>query len=172
MEKKKIPAHKFHLVSKKVYDKRKKDVEFYHYTPIEFIALINKLRQRVEELENELIVSKKDTDSAVALNKFQLSDFNSSWTSRTKICFILRCNNRPMDSYEIYMLLCQIDEKFVKLQRMQTSLSKILNDMSKSGRIIKIKRAGIQKLLFLLPHWIGKNGEPLNYYQQFIDEGI
>jgi hypothetical protein len=170
MDKKRFLPHKLSRVSKKVYDKRKKDVEFYHYTSIEFIALIDKQSQKIEALENEIAILKNEKEPAVVLTKYELSDYNQEWSYSTKICFILRCANKPMDSLEIYMRLLDMDEKFIVLKRMQTSLSKILNEMSKSKRIIRIKRPGIKKLLFLLPNWVGKNGEPLPYYHPFIDD--
>jgi hypothetical protein len=172
MDKKKFYPHKLHLVSKQVYDKRKKDLEFYHYTSIEFIALIHKLRQEIEKLENENVLLKKEKEPAVVLKYHDLSPYNQDWPFSSKICFILRSKNKPSDSLEIYMTLMEKDEKFCKMQRPQTTLAKIMNGMCKSQRLVKIKRPGIQKLLFLLPVWMDKYGEPLPFYQQFINEVI
>jgi hypothetical protein len=132
MDKKKFYPHKLHLVSKQVYDKRKKDLEFYHYTSIEFIALIHKLRQNIEALENELALLKQSNAEKSMMAKYHLKDFNSSWSYSIKICFILLCNDKPMDSLEIYMTLMNIDGKFSQLKRPQTTLSSIITGMRRS----------------------------------------
>ncbi len=168
MKNKIVPPHKLLLVSKKVYDKRKKNAEFNDYSDKEFIALVNEQRQRIEKLEIEIALLKEDKTEVEHISKYNLIDYNQAWSYTNKICFVLRCKNKPMDSLEIYTILMDIDERFRSVQRPQTTLSSVMTPMWKSQCIIKYKRPRKKNLLFLMPNWISKNGEPLAYYNKYI----
>lgn len=146
--------------------------EFEKNTREELIDEILELRLIVVELEKK--INKFDQDHSKIDKKVILTEKNykQSWSLATKIEFLIKISQKPLTSEDLHKQLMRLDTHYPDYDVPKSNLSVCLGRVTKSQRIIKIKRPGIKLLYFVLPDWVDEKGKLLKDYSLHLDEFI
>lgn len=145
--------------------------EYEGWSHNELVETIIQLRGENADLEEQL--TSKDTSGAEEGQNSELNEsmFRQEWSYVTKIHFLLALHQKPLTSREIDGYLSKLDSHYKDYTTPQYNLYVHLSRAARSGRIKKIKLAGIKILWFALPEWMDENNELkrefLNYLKLF-----
>ena len=146
--------------------KRQEDrQEFTDWSEDNFISHIFELREELETLQGKYdalkakpLSTQQDKSPEKAEEGLKIEGFKQEWPYSTKFVFLLTIENRPLTSMEIHNHLLKLDKQYKFYNDPKSTLSVYLRSVSKSGRIKAVKIPGAREKLFVMPHWVDKEG--------------
>jgi hypothetical protein len=140
--------------------------EFENWEGNDFIKEIFDLRDKLDQLSEQISTLKKEKQSAIPMQEpeptsggLSKTDFKSSWSYPTKVAFLLTLKGSPMTTEEIHSALLLLDKHYRIYANPKATLSVYITNATKIGRIKAIKLPGIKMLYFSLPEWLDEKGE-------------
>lgn len=144
--------------------------EFEGWSHNDLVEAIMQLRGENTDLEEQLISKNASRSEKGQNSELNESMFRQEWSYVTKIHFLLALHQQPLTSRGIDGYLSKLDSHYKDYTTPQYNLYVHLSRAAKSGRIKKIKLAGIKKVYFALPEWVDSEGSLLRQFKDLINQ--